>query len=152
MKERRIKVKAFAVLFNGTRDAHLVWRGSDDTRTPPDFHRLLGGHVEFGEPTVDAIRREVREETGCAFLDPRLLGVLENRFVYQQRPGHEVVFVYAGRLDPPEPVPATGGWLSDNDVPIWVDWRPLEPHLDQLPLYPAGVDVMITRAAGNSSE
>jgi len=134
-----IKVKAFAVLLNPGRDAHLVWRGSDDMKSPSDFHRLLGGHVEFGEATLDAVRREVLEETLAELLDPHLLGVLENRFTYQGQAGHEIVFVYSGRLDPPEPVPAAGGWLKDNDESIWVEWRPLVTEQSALPLYPEGV-------------
>jgi hypothetical protein len=55
--------------------------------------------------------------------DLQCLGVLENRFVYEGQPGYEIVFVYAGRLNPLEPVPDEGGWLSDNGAPIWVEWR-----------------------------
>jgi ADP-ribose pyrophosphatase YjhB (NUDIX family) len=142
-----IQVKAFAVLLNPSRDAHLVWRASDDTKIPPHFHRLLGGHVEFGEATIDAIRREIFEETEAELQDPRLLGVLENRFVYQDVPGHEIVFVYAGELDPPEPVPVSGGWLTDNDAPIWVEWRLLRGSPSAIPLYPDGVDRLIAQVA-----
>jgi ADP-ribose pyrophosphatase YjhB (NUDIX family) len=142
-----IQVKAFAVLLNPSREAHLVWRGTDDTKVPLYFHRLLGGHVEFGEATIDAIRREIFEETEAELQDPRLLGVLENRFVYQHLPGHEIVFVYAGELDPPEPVPVAGGWLNDNDAPIWVEWRLLRGRPSAIPLYPDGVDRLIAKVA-----
>lgn len=136
-------MKAFAVLLNRARDAHLVQRGSDPTKTPTDFHRLLGGHVEFGEAATDAIRREILEETAAELLDPQCLGVLENRFVYEDQPGHEVVFVYSGYLCPPEPVPDGGGWLSDNGAAIWVEWRPLTADGTTIPLYPDGVEALI---------
>jgi ADP-ribose pyrophosphatase YjhB (NUDIX family) len=145
----QIKVKAFAVLLNQARDAHLVWRGSDPTKSPADFHRLLGGHVEFREATTDAIRREILEETAADLQEPRLLGVLENRFVYDGEPGHEIVFVYSGSLNPPEPVPAEGGWLSDNDAPIWVEWRPLTADRPTIPLYPGGVETLIEALVAN---
>jgi ADP-ribose pyrophosphatase YjhB (NUDIX family) len=141
-----IKVKAFAVLLNEARDAHLVSRGHDATKSPTDFHRLLGGHVEFGEAAIDAVRREIIEETAAVLHDARCLGVLENRYVYEDEPGHEIVFVYSGRLDPPDPVPVGGGWLSDNDIPIWVEWRPLITDTNAIPLYPDGVDAMIADA------
>ena len=143
MSVPRITVKAFAVLLNQARDAHLVSRGSDATKTPTDFHRLLGGHVEFGEASIDAVRREILEETEAELLDPQCLGVLENRFVYEDQPGHEIVFVYSGSLSPPEPVPEGGGWLSDNGAPIWVEWRPLTPDGTAIPLYPDGVEKLI---------
>ena len=143
MSGPQIRVKAFAVLLNQARDAHLVWRGSDATKSPTDFHRLLGGNVEFGEAAIDAVRREITEETAAVLQDPHHLGVLENRFVYEGQPGHEIVFIYSGRLDPPDPVPASGGWLSDNDVPIWVEWRPLVTDETAPPLYPEGVERLV---------
>lgn len=38
---------------------------------------LPGGHVEPGETTVDAVRREVHEETGITLLDPRFYALIE---------------------------------------------------------------------------
>lgn len=143
MSRQTIKVKAFAVLLNGSRDAHLVWRGADATKTPSTFHRLLGGHVEFGEATLEAAQREVLEETGVELDDPVLLGVLENRFVYQEQPGHEIVFVYTG-VCASEPVPPQGGWLTDNGQAIWVEWRSVLDSADASPpLYPSGVQALI---------
>lgn len=38
-------------------------------------YTLPGGHVETGESFVDAVVREMEEETGLHILDPRLAGV-----------------------------------------------------------------------------
>jgi ADP-ribose pyrophosphatase YjhB (NUDIX family) len=142
-----IKVKAFAVLLDADRTHQLVWRGHDRVEGS-DFHRPLGGHVERGETTAAAVVREIAEETGSALLEPRLLGVLENIYVHEGEPGHEVVFVYAGDLADPDVVPPGGGWLQDDGEPIRVDWRPLATtSAGELPLHPDGLDDLL-RTAG----
>jgi ADP-ribose pyrophosphatase YjhB (NUDIX family) len=139
----QIKVKTFAVLLDASGTRHLVWRGIDSTRTPDHFHRLLGGHLEFGESTVAGVEREIEEELGTRLLEPRLLGVLESRFVHEGEPGHEIVFVYAGRLADPEVVGPGGAWVTDSGVPIWVEWRPVEDAGLDVPLYPGGLRELI---------
>ena len=46
-------------------------------RVKPDWrgYTLPGGHVEPGESFVEAVLREMREETGLTVLNPRLAGV-----------------------------------------------------------------------------
>ena len=58
------------------------------------FARPLGGGVEFGETAVNALIREIGEEVGAEIEKPKLVGVLENIFIYEGEQGHEVVFVY----------------------------------------------------------
>jgi ADP-ribose pyrophosphatase YjhB (NUDIX family) len=58
------------------------------------FCRPLGGGIEFGESSRDAMMREIREEIGAEVENLRLVGVLENIFTCDGKPGHEVVFVY----------------------------------------------------------
>ncbi len=84
--------------------------------------------------------REIAEELRATLLEPRLLGVLENVFTYDGERGHEVVFVYAGRLAEGDVVPPEGGWYDDVGSPMWVEWRRCDEGVGgPVPLYPDGV-------------
>jgi len=61
--------------------------------------RPIGGGIEFGERSIDAIAREVQEELGLSISDVRLIGTLESIFIYAGEPGHEIVQIYDARFD-----------------------------------------------------
>jgi ADP-ribose pyrophosphatase YjhB (NUDIX family) len=58
----------------------------------------LGGGIEFGEPSRDAMLREIQEEIGAEVEGLELIGVLENIFICEGVQGHEVVFIYDARF------------------------------------------------------
>ncbi len=133
-----IRVKAMLVAPNADGTAHAVSLNGPTTENAQGHHRLVGGSVELGETHHDAIVREVDEELGATIHDLTYLGTVENIFRIDGELGHEVVFVYAGRLDP---LPAASGAVlteSDGSV-VPVVWRPVDDVDEPLPLYPAAV-------------
>ncbi len=56
------------------------WRG----------YALPGGHVEPGESFVDAVKREMKEESGLEILNPRLVGVKQ----FPIEGGRYIVFLF----------------------------------------------------------
>lgn len=131
-----IRVKAMLVAPNADGTAHAVAAFGPTAENPDGFHRLIGGGVEFGETHREAIIREVAEELGAHIRELTLLGPVESIFREDGELGHEVVFVYAGRLDP-APAPQ-GAHLTEADGTVMpVVWRPIRDADEPLPLYPA---------------
>ena len=134
-----IRFVAICVFRHGNRI--LVAPGYDDVKGER-FFRPLGGAVEFGESAADALRREIREELDCEIENVVRLGVLENRFEFQGRPGHEVVFVYDASF-------VDRAIYAERAVTIcepgWdgpAEWLVLSEPLPA-PLYPAGLQSLL---------
>jgi ADP-ribose pyrophosphatase YjhB (NUDIX family) len=105
-----IKVKAMGLFVSPDGRRFLASAHVDSVKQQP-FLRLLGGHVEFGERSADALRREIQEEIAADCSIGPLLEVAENIFVYEGRPGHEVVFIYAATFTDP-------GFYGRAEIPV----------------------------------
>jgi ADP-ribose pyrophosphatase YjhB (NUDIX family) len=142
MKKKRIRVISLAVFLDHGRI--LAFEGYDHAKDQI-FFRPLGGEVEFGEPCEEALAREIKEELGKEINDIRLLGTLENIFVYEGETGHEIAFIYDARFVDqgiydqvhPHYVESDGQdfrcrWLSVEDV-----------DKNHLRLYPQGLQQLV---------
>lgn len=115
-----IKVKAMCVIVR--KDSEILANRSKDPLTGEAFTRLIGGSIEFGETAEEALRREFKEELGAELEHVSLVKVIENRFVYNGQPGHEIVFIFKGdfadkSLYDKESIPridkdGEAGWIS----------------------------------------
>ncbi|MCY7272158.1 MAG: NUDIX domain-containing protein [Phormidesmis sp. CAN_BIN44] len=78
-------------------DRILVAEGYDSVKQR-FFYRCLGGGVDFGETSLDALRREFQEEIQAALCNIQYLGFSENLFVFEGKPGHEWIQIYQADL------------------------------------------------------
>ena len=91
MDTTRIRPIAICLFRNGNRI--LVSEGFD-TIKQDYYYRPLGGGIEYGESSREAVLREIQEELGVEVNNLQLIGVLENIFIYEGQQGHEIVFVF----------------------------------------------------------
>jgi 8-oxo-dGTP pyrophosphatase MutT (NUDIX family) len=58
------------------------------------YYRPIGGGIEYGEKSLDALKREVYEEISAEIKNINYLGTIENIFTFNGELGHEIVVVY----------------------------------------------------------
>lgn len=87
----KIRVVVLGLIRSG--DRIFVSEGEDPEKKDI-FYRALGGGVEFGERSIDALQREFREEIQAELTNIKYLACLENLFVYNGKAGHELVQLY----------------------------------------------------------
>jgi 8-oxo-dGTP pyrophosphatase MutT (NUDIX family) len=123
----------------------LVSKEHDPTKNEI-FYRPLGGGIEFGEHSEDALRREMMEEIGAEVKDLVYLGTLENIFTFDGEPGHEIVQVYDGALTDSGlyEQAVISGYEAEVNLSMKVMWKTLDefgPGKDIL--YPDGLLEML---------
>ena len=88
-------------LFNSDGALYLQKRPDWKEIQPGKWDTAVGGHIAFGEPVGDALRREVREEIGLESFEPVLLG----KYIFESARDREYVYVYHAVSDV-APVPS----------------------------------------------
>ncbi len=85
MRTEKVELTVLCLIHKG--DEYLLQdRASDDWCG----YALPGGHIEPGESIVDAVIREMKEETGLTVLDPHLCGVKQ----FPIDDGRYIVFLF----------------------------------------------------------
>jgi len=140
----RIRPLAICVfLYN---DRILVAKGYDPVKNQ-SFYRPLGGGIEFGEHSEETIHRELMEEISAEVRDLIYLGTLENIFVFDGIPGHEIVQVYDGVLKDTGLYKQTVilGHEADIDESFKAMWKALDEFGEgKSILYPDGLLELLT--------
>ncbi|ERH09632.1 MAG: NUDIX domain protein [halophilic archaeon J07HX64] len=76
----------------------LLVQEMESPETGDLFYRLLGGGVECGEHSREAVVREFDEELAVELVNPTQIGTFERVFSYDGETGHEIWRVYEGQL------------------------------------------------------
>lgn len=124
---RMLRVGAYAVVVV---EARLLLTQMAESTPVPGQWGLPGGGVDHGEAPLDAVVREVHEETGHELVDVRLVDVGSHHFVGRSPAGrledfHSVQVVYTGgvrEVREPEVLDVGGStvqacWVPMGEVP-----------------------------------
>ena len=151
-KKQRIRTKALCVFRNG--EKILVYERYDPAKGKR-FYRPIGGGIDFGELSREAMVREVREELSADVTDVRFLGVLENVFTYVGRRGHEIVLMYDARFEDESfyEQPSLEAYEKSNDRHFEATWKSLAyfRSADSPPLYPNGLLELLSKKYGDAA-
>lgn len=152
MKKKRIRPLAICVFRH--KDRILVAEGYNSIKEEY-FYRPLGGGIEFGEPSIETICRELMEELNAEVDRESLkyLGTVENIFNFNGIPGHEIVLIYDGALKESglyEQALITG--KEANGEAIQAMWKNIAEFSEgKSILYPTSlIDLLVSEAPYNS--
>lgn len=114
------------------------------------FYNLVGGRVQFGETTDEALRREVQEELGIKVGKIELIHIAENFFEWCGKHAHEIDFVYKVEL-PERYLKKFEHFkiLDQEEESVWIDEKDIEKaeckpyYINKLPKF---ADYGLTRS------
>jgi ADP-ribose pyrophosphatase YjhB (NUDIX family) len=141
MTKKRVKALALGVV---RYEGKILLGEGIDPSTKKLFYRPLGGSIEFQEQAKDAVVREFQEELGIMVIEPVLLGFLENIFIYNDQPGHELVMIFEVKLQDQALYQKAQFPRRDQEGrAVWKDLTTL-PHAL---LYPTGLLALLRRSS-----
>ncbi|MGC5700770.1 NUDIX hydrolase [Pseudomonas sp. NFXW11] len=144
MPEPRIRALALCVFHH---QGKILVNQFLDADTQQLLFRPLGGGIDFGEHSAQAIVREVQEELGQSINSLRLIGTLESLFTFAGKPGHELVQVYDARFDDESLYLRAQLDAAESDgAPFVARWHDSSSFTEQTPLVPAGLEGLLRQA------
>ena len=135
------KIRPLAICVFRHSNCILVAEGYDPVKQE-HFYRPLGGGIEFGEYSEQTIHRELKEEIGAEVCELKFLGTVENVYVFNGTPGHEIIQIYDGVLRDAElyELPEIIGREMDIDATFRAVWKPIDEFgAGKSILYPTGL-------------
>ncbi len=109
-----------------------------------DFWVLPGGGCMEHETTIQAARREFREEIGAEIEIHKLLWVVENLFEYKDEKHHSIEFYYLISF-PQTDIYQTDvfhGYEEELDLKLTFKWHKID-EIDHLSIYPTCLKKLI---------
>ena len=120
MSKGKVLVSVCAVIEGEKRKILLVWEGDLPYH---DWWVVPGGYVKPDETVQEAVKREVREETGLEIVSDRLIGIYDDFIAHEDGEGpiHHIVIAYKTRVIGGEAVVT-----RESREYAWIDVKEIE--------------------------
>jgi ADP-ribose pyrophosphatase YjhB (NUDIX family) len=144
-----IRPLALGIVWRG--DELLVFEGYDRVKDEI-FYRPLGGGIEFGEYSQEALRREFREELSVELTGVRYMAMLENIVTCNGQRGHEICLLFEAVLADPSFYARETFTVHEENQRFPTRWMSLSTFEEEgQPLYPDGL-LQLLKGGGRFDE
>lgn len=153
MKVSSINIRVVALCIFQNNEKILVEEIHHTALADP-YYRPIGGTVEYGEATLQTIKREVMEEIGAEVTGLQLIDVLENIFTINDQIGHEIDFIYTGKLKDRALYNKQELDGVEGNREFKAVWKPLRDFSDEgsARLVPDGLNDLLTKDNMNNAK
>lgn len=116
-------------------DRILIQKSEND-----NFYGLIGGRVKINEKTIDALKREIKEEIDFNVKEEncKLVRIYENFFEYNHTKFHELLFVYIIQLKSYDEIEKQKDFLCCDKFTTKMTWI-TKSQLDGIDIRPAEI-------------
>ena len=123
MQKGTIRVIVLGLIRSGDR---IFVSECEDPVKQDTFYRALGGGIEFGEHSIDALQREFQEEIQAELTNIKYLACLENFFIFNGEAGHELIQLYQCEFVDPKFYQLESLAFADGGWVFTALWMPVE--------------------------
>jgi 8-oxo-dGTP pyrophosphatase MutT (NUDIX family) len=118
---KKIRVLALGLI---RRDDRIFLSQGYDPVKKQTFYRAMGGGIDFGETSLEGLKREFMEEIQAELTNIKYIACLENIFNYDGQIGHELIQLYQCDFVDPKFYQLEQLTFSEGDrkkIALWVN-------------------------------